>query len=408
MYFNEKHKEKVENRGDGYIYIGSYRCGEITVDNKYDKNQSYIRVKCPYCGKEYDVRLEGFNKGNKCANCCNTYENSFAYYIQVELQEPLNKYWDWGKNIVNPYMIYKQSHKKVWIKCIDIDYHGSYLITLSNFYNGKRCPYCSHASSKIHPKDSFGQWLINTYGDGAIEKYWSPKNTIDPFEIAPQGKNTIYILCQDKDYHNDNGGYKTTPLRFYYGNKCSYCGNHKVHPLDSFGALYPEKAKYWDYKKNNKSPYEVSPRSHKKYKFICEKCGKEFERTLHSLNKNNVGVICRECNSSQIETKTKNVLEKYNINYETQVKYERLLGLGDGNLSYDFYLPDYNLLIECQGRQHESWQEGWMLEEDFEKQLEHDKRKKQYAKEHNIRLLEIWYYDIDNIEEILIKELNLG
>lgn len=41
-------------------------------------------------------------------------------------------------------------------------------------------------------------------------------------------------------------------------------------------------------------------------------------------------------------------------------------------------------------------------------QDEHDKRKRNYAKEHNINLLEIWYYDMDNIEEILIKELNLG
>ena len=84
-----------------------------------------------------------------------------------------------------------------------------------------------------------------------------------------------------------------------------------------------------------------------------------------------------------------------------------MLGLKGGNLSYDFYLPDYNLLIECQGIQHEKWVKNWITKEDFEKQLEHDKRKKQYAKEHNINLLEIWYYDIDNIENILINELNL-
>ena len=102
MYFNKEHKEKVENRGDGYVYIGSYRCGEITMDNKYDKNQSYIRVKCPYCKKEYDIQLHHFNNGSKCSNCCNFYENSFAYYIQQELKEPLNKYWDWEKNTVNP------------------------------------------------------------------------------------------------------------------------------------------------------------------------------------------------------------------------------------------------------------------------------------------------------------------
>ena len=48
-----------------------------------------------------------------------------------------------------------------------------------------------------------------------------------------------------------------------------------------------------------------------------------------------------------------------------------------------------------------------MSKEDFERQLEHDRRKKEYAKQNNINLLEIWYYDIDNIEEILINELNL-
>lgn len=47
------------------------------------------------------------------------------------------------------------------------------------------------------------------------------------------------------------------------------------------------------------------------------------------------------------------------------------------------------------------------LKKDFERQLEHDKRKREYAKQHNIKLLEIWYYDIDNIENILVKELNL-
>lgn len=32
--------------------------------------------------------------------------------------------------------------------------------------------------------------------------------------------------------------------------------------------------------------------------------------------------------------------------------------------------------------------------------------KKDYAKSHNIKLLEIWYYDIKNIEEIISKELD--
>lgn len=85
-----------------------------------------------------------------------------------------------------------------------------------------------------------------------------------------------------------------------------------------------------------------------------------------------------------------------------------LLGLKGGNLSYDFYSPDYNLLIECQGKQHEQFCKGFhTTKEDFERQVEHDKRKKQYAKGNNIGLLEIWYYDIDNIEEILLEKLQI-
>ncbi len=191
------------------------------------------------------------------------------------------------------------------------------------------------------------------------------------------------------------------------GSRCPYCGNRKIHPLDSFGALYPEKAKYWS-ENNNKSSYEVAPKTSTKYKFICEKCGEEFERSLDKLNRDDTGVICRECNSSQLETKTQNTLKKYNIDYKTQIKYERLLGLGNGNLSYDFYLPDYNLLIECQGEQHERFIKGFhKTKKDFKKQLEHDRRKKEYAKEHNINLLEIWYYDMDNIEEILLETLQI-
>ena len=341
-------------------------------------------------------------------NISNNYENSFAYHIQQELQEPLNKYWDWEDNNklgINPYLIYKTSHKQIWIKCDKTNYHGNYLININNFYNGKRCPYCFNR--KIHPKDSFAQWGIDTVGEDFLEKYWSNKNTINPWEIAPQSHKKVWLLCQEHKYHNDNGGYETSCDNFYKGSRCGYCHNFKLHPSDSFGNLYPEKAKYWS-KNNIKLPYEVAPCTDTKYKFICENCGSEFERSLASLNKANTGVFCRECNSSQLEIKTKDILEKYNINYNSQVEYEGLLGLGNRNLSYDFYLPDYNLLIECQGEQHERFVKGFHeTKEVFEKQLEHDKRKKEYAEKHNINLLEIWYYDIDNIEDILINELNL-
>ena len=38
---------------------------------------------------------------------------------------------------------------------------------------------------------------------------------------------------------------------------------------------------------------------------------------------------------------------------------------------------------------------------DFERQVEHDNRKCEYAYYNKIKLLIIWYWDFDNIEEIL-------
>lgn len=322
MYINEEHKKIVEGRG--YGYIGSYKYNEVTIDGKNNKDTTYIRIQCFYCKNEYDVRLSHFKRGDNCTKCCNRYENSFAYHIEKELNEPLDKFWDWNKNIVNPYYISKNYNKKVYIKCINTNYHGSYEITCNSFVRGRRC---------------------------------------------------------------------------------SYCYGKKVHPKDSFGALYPEKTKYWS-KRNKKSPYEVAPQSHKKYYFYCENCGKEFETRLYTLINKNRSMKCLNCTCSRGEEKINKFLTEHNINFISQKEFDNLLGINNGNLSYDFYLPDYNLLIEFQGKQHEQFTKGFHITiEGFKKQQEHDKRKKQYAEDHNIDLLEIWYYDYNNVEEILQQTL---
>lgn len=409
MYCNEKHKQMVENRGDNYKYIGTYKCNEITIDGK--KSKSHIRVKCPYCGKEYDVELYSFARGNKskCNYCCNSYENSFAYHIQVELGESLNKYWNWEKNTVNPYLINKninKKDKKIWIYCDKVDYHndlGGYETTPYAFTTGGRCPYCHNF--KVHPKDSFAQYGIDILGKDFLDKYWSNKNTINPWNIKPHSDEKVWILCQEKDYHNDEGGYEIRCDHFNKGVRCTYCGsNGKIHPKDSFGALYPEKAKYWS-ENNDKSPYEVASHTHDKYNFICEKCGEEFERNMMVISRSNVGIVCNNCNSSVLEKNTSKILDKYNVKYYREYIFNDLMGVGNNNLRFDFYLPDYNLLIECQGVQHKEWQKTWMSYEKFKIILEHDKRKRNYCKNNNIKLLEIWYYEIDDIEEILEKEL---
>ena len=136
----------------------------------------------------------------------------------------------------------------------------------------------------------------------------------------------------------------------------------------------------------------------------CLLCGNIWNSLPSNLLR---GSGCPKCVSSFGEIKVKEFLDKYNVNYRTRKTYEDLLGIHNGLLSYDFYLPKYNLLIEVQGEQHESPQELFGGEFAFKKQQEHDKRKREYAQFHDIDLLEIWYYDIDNIDQILKEKLNL-
>ncbi len=402
MIQNKKHKINVENRG--YRYVGTYEKQEVMIDSGLPRpvSETYMRVICPYCKKEYDTRVSGFNHGYDCKFCCNKYENSFAYHIEVELGEDINKYWDWEKNNelgLNPYMIFSGAHKKVWIKCLCIDYHGSYDIRCDRFkYHKNRCPYCS--SQRIHPLDSFAQYHIDNTDKDFLEKYWDyEKNTVNPYEISPFSNKPIWIKCQEKDYH---GSYKIRCSSFTNQNsRCPYCHKNsgKVHLYDSFGYNNFDKVCISWSNDNNASPFKISCHSGKKYIFYCEECDEYFKKTITKITDREQW--CPYCNMSLGEKKIKYWLENNHIKYIYEKTFKNLLGIGGKGLSYDFYLPDYNLLIEYQGEQHEKAIDGFGGEKKFKTQREHDKRKREYANKNKYKLLEIWYWDFDRIEEIL-------
>lgn len=111
------------------------------------------------------------------------------------------------------------------------------------------------------------------------------------------------------------------------------------------------------------------------------------------------------CIQSTAEYNAIKYLNRYNINYECQKKFDDLVGIGGGKLSYDFFLPDYELLIECQGQQH-FYSMGYIGgKKRFERQVEHDKRKREYALDHNYELFEIPYWEYNNIESVLEEKI---
>lgn len=115
---------------------------------------------------------------------------------------------------------------------------------------------------------------------------------------------------------------------------------------------------------------------------------------------------CPSCSTSHGERYVQIFLDKNNIKYVHPAKFDNLIGVGGRHLSYDFYLPQYNLLIECQGEQHERPVEYFGGIKKFVVQKIHDTRKRRYAHDNNINLLEIWYYEENKIDKILTLTLN--
>ena len=124
-----------------------------------------------------------------------------------------------------------------------------------------------------------------------------------------------------------------------------------------------------------------------------------------------IGKGCPICNRpgkgrSKGERKTALILRKLNILFTEQKTYDncKLENL----LYFDFYLPKHNALVEFDGRQHFMPVEKFGGEKVFVQIQMRDKIKNKYAKDNNIKLIRIPYYEFKNIEAILIRELNLN
>lgn len=139
-----------------------------------------------------------------------------------------------------------------------------------------------------------------------------------------------------------------------------------------------------------------------KIKVQCKKCGYVWEPEASSLL---CGYGCPGCNFSKGEEKIKAHLTDHNIVFQRQKTFDDLKGIGGMPLPYDFYLPEFNLLIEYQGQFHDGTAKI-QTENGLKRQKKNDARKKEYTINHNINFLEIWYYDFNNIENILSNYIN--
>ena len=208
----------------------------------------------------------------------------------------------------------------------------------------------------------------------------------------------VCIICP---YH---GEFFITPHHFLNGIGCKKCGVDRRAEKRTFTLeKFIERAKIvhgdkYDYSK------VIYEKVNKKVCIICSDHG-EFWQTPYSHIR---GIGCPYCNESKMEIKIRKLLIEKEINFEQQKRFKWL-----GNQSLDFYLPDYNIAIECQGLQHFKPIEYFGGEKDFIKRIKLDNKKYKKCKKNNINILYYSEYDYPNMIQDVdlliekIREVNL-
>lgn len=146
---------------------------------------------------------------------------------------------------------------------------------------------------------------------------------------------------------------------------------------------------------------QESEKHNRPYWNVQCQCGRKYAISSVAIKR---GQSSCGCEKSKGELKIIQLLQSLNINFIRQHTFKDLYG-NLYRLSFDFYLPEKNILIEYQGEQHYMPVEFFGGEEQLKLQQTYDNLKREYCKSHNIKLIEVPYWDYDKLDENYLKAL---
>lgn len=327
------------------------------------------------------------------------YDNDQCKYIRAPYnswnKETMQKYLD-DNNF--GYVILDAKHEKkeygwvwaVYVKCPNKN-HEPYWVDWKNLTRGCLCKECHYEKTG---KTKWTQELAYEYV-----------------------KNSGFVMLNKDDFKNVD-----KPFPCYDDNKFIYMinitnlkkynsGERKYFSMFQFNsyAIYNVK----QYCKLYRPDYDILSTeyngTHSKYEFYYygqfddnNQHNRKFIATIDSFIFGNTGHP--DLTKSNGERSAELILKKHNIHFIPQKRYDDCKD--KYTLPFDFYLPEYNLIIEIMGEQHEKPVPIFGGEEKFQETVRHDKMKRDYLKIHNIDILDIWYYDFKNMEDIILNKLN--
>lgn len=225
--------------------------------------------------------------------------------------------------------IFNGSNTKV---CVICPKHGEYLIRIDSLKRGCRCKKCSSRRYSRTGKE------IKELSNIIHKNKYSYPNLDDDEKYTNDEK--IKIIC------HKHGMFEQDVYSHLRGKGCWHCGHEKNR--ESNKRTYESFVENAQKKHNNFYLYvkDSFVNMQEKMKIICPKHGEFFQQPSQHL----FGSGCPICASSKLEKDILTSLEKNNIRYIREATSSTLPFLKRYRL--DFYLPDYNVGIECQGLQH--------------------------------------------------------
>jgi hypothetical protein len=268
--------------------------------------------------------------------------------------------------------------------CIICPKHGEFWQIPHKHLLGHKCHKCCKTGIKSN-KTEFIEKAKKVHGD----KY-------DYSKVEYVNNSTkVCIICPK------HGEFWQTPASHLNGNgcfKCSYIyrGEKKKLTTEEF----IEKAK-----KVHGNKYDYSKvdyvNSHAKICIICPKHGEFWQTPNQHLN----GYGCTKCKQSKLEKEIEMLLINNKIEYIEQCGKTVFPWLN--NFKFDFYLPKYNIAIECQGKQHFEPVNAFGGKKEYEAICLRDKKKKQLCENNNIKLLYYANYKYDFPYNVLTTHAQL-
>ena len=369
----EAFKQRVFNLyGDEYTVIGEYHGAHEKIEILHK------------CGYSYFAAPTNILNGGKCQKCSKRvrYTIDDAKAIFKEHQKTLLA--DEIENVLTQMPFTCDLHKS----------YGLQYATLSSVSRGGGCKLCKNEKvRKNQPKLKYDQKSV-------VELF--KKSHLVVCGKYKSMKTPISFYCEK---HKDMGIQTITLNNFLYQHSsCKYCARENISRLKSTPEneirhlLDSMNLEYIDSRVDKKMTVSFVCKAHRAYGVQC-----------NSLDKIKRGQGCRLCSASTGETMVSSILKEKNIEYEFQKKFDGLVGEGRGQLSYDFYLPKYNTLIEYQGQQHYMIVDAFhATDRTLKKQIHHDNLKREYAKENNISLIEVPYWlTRKKVERLIANSLHM-